>query len=314
MKITSMAGARVAVVGDVMLDRFIYGKVERISPEAPIPILAVEREVSMLGGAGNVARNLEALGARPDLLTVIGSDSVGDRVQSLAKDVSGAGQYILREPGRKTTVKERYIASGQQLLRVDRDPVEPIKDDRAKLLREAVYDSLAKVKALVISDYGKGTLNRRDAGAMISAAGQSGVPVIVDPKLMDWRAYENATVITPNAEELKRASGLAGNAGALQMMELHEIGAVLVTKGADGMTLVTRDRTLHFPAEAREVFDVSGAGDTVVAVVAAALAVGSSLESAARLANLAAGIVVGKLGTAVVSQSELLQAEEELMT
>jgi D-beta-D-heptose 7-phosphate kinase/D-beta-D-heptose 1-phosphate adenosyltransferase len=311
----ALVGVRVVVAGDVMLDRSLYGAVERISPEGPIPVLRVEREAAMLGGAGNVLRNLAALGAAVEFLAVVGDDAAGREVQALAREAAGAGCHLLVEAGRPTTIKERYIAAGQQLLRADRDPDGAIGADTAATLLAAATAALEGAGALVLSDYGKGTLQPETLGALIAAAAAAGCPVVVDPKGRDYGIYRGATLVTPNQRELHEATGrptaTEGDVllAARQVIDSCGIEAVLVTRGARGMTVLRggEGNHLQLPAAAREVFDVSGAGDTVVAAVAAALAAGVDFESAVRLANLAASIVVGKLGTAVASRSELLQ-------
>ncbi|MCH8999032.1 MAG: D-glycero-beta-D-manno-heptose-7-phosphate kinase, partial [Proteobacteria bacterium] len=316
-RLEALAGARVLVVGDVMLDRFVYGTVERISPEAPIPVLRIEREAAMLGGAGNVLRNLAALGVATDLVAVVGDDAAGREVQALALAETADGCRLLVHQGRPTTIKERYIAAGQQLLRTDREAAQPLAPETAGALVAAARAALADAGALVLSDYGKGVLDPATLGALIEAAGSAGCPVVVDPKGRDFGLYRGATLVTPNRHELEQASGLPTASdgevalAAQAIIDTCGIEAVLATRGPHGMTLVNgrgKGTHFHFPAAAREVFDVSGAGDTVTAVAAAALAAGLSLEDAARLANVAAGIVVGKLGTAVVRPEELLQA------
>ena len=315
--IEALAGVRVVVAGDVMLDRFLYGAVERISPEGPIPVLRVEREAAMLGGAGNVLRNLAALGAAVEFLAVVGDDAAGREVQALAQEAAGAGCHLLVEAGRPTTIKERYIAAGQQLLRVDRDPNDAIGAGTATALLAAATAALEGAGALVLSDYGKGVLEPETLAALIAAARAAGCPVVVDPKGRDYGIYRGATLVTPNRRELEEASGLPTSSdqevalAAQEIIDSCGIETVLATRGSDGLTLLAsggRGKHLHLPTEAREVFDVSGAGDTVAAAAAAALAAGLGLEEAARLANAAAGIVVGKLGTAVVRPEELLQA------
>jgi D-beta-D-heptose 7-phosphate kinase/D-beta-D-heptose 1-phosphate adenosyltransferase len=315
-QLETLAGVRVVVAGDVMLDRFLYGEVERISPEAPIPVLRIEREATMLGGAGNVLRNLVALGAAVEFLAVVGDDAAGREVQALARQAAGAGCRLSVEPGRATTIKERYIAAGQQLLRADRDPEGAIGAGTATALVAAATAALEGAGALVLSDYGKGVLEAETLAALIAAATAAGCPVVVDPKGRDYGIYRGATLVTPNQRELHEASGLPTSSdeevalAAQEIIDSCGIEAVLATRGSDGLTLLGpggKGKHLHLPTEAREVFDVSGAGDTVAAAVAAALAAGLGLEDAARLANVAAGIVVGKLGTAVTSRSELLQ-------
>jgi D-beta-D-heptose 7-phosphate kinase/D-beta-D-heptose 1-phosphate adenosyltransferase len=316
-RLEALAGARVLVVGDVMLDRFVYGAVERISPEGPIPVLRIEREAAMLGGAGNVLRNLAALGVAADLVAVVGDDAAGREVQGLALEEAGDGCRLLVHQDRPTTIKERYIAAGQQLLRTDREAAGPLSPETAGELVAAARAALAGAGALVLSDYGKGVIEPATLGALIEAAREAGCPVVVDPKGRDFGIYRGATLVTPNRHELEQASGLPTASdedvalAAQAIIDSCGIEAVLATRGPQGMTLVGAGgmgKHLRLPAAAREVFDVSGAGDTVAALAAAALAAGLSLEDAARLANVAAGIVVGKLGTAVAKPTEMLHA------
>ena len=316
-----LAGAPVLVVGDVMLDRFLYGAVERISPEGPIPILRLERELAMLGGAGNVVRNLTALGAKSSFVALVGDDQAGLEVQRLVAEATGGGGHLLLDRGRRSTIKERYIAGGQQLLRVDRETAPSLSETLAEAAVSAAISLMDEARVLVLSDYGKGLLDAETLPRLIALARARGLAVVVDPKGRDFARYRGATLITPNRRELAEASGLATEgdsavvAAALRVMELAGVESVLATRSEEGMTLVepagpgeSGPRVTHLPALAREVFDVSGAGDTVVATVAAALAAGLPRASAAELANAAAGIVVGKVGTAVASPSEILHA------
>jgi D-beta-D-heptose 7-phosphate kinase/D-beta-D-heptose 1-phosphate adenosyltransferase len=313
-----LAGAPVLVVGDVMLDRFLYGAVERISPEGPIPILRLERELAMLGGAGNVVRNLAALGAKPTFVALVGDDQAGLEVQRLVAEATGGGGHLLLDRGRRSTIKERYIAGGQQLLRVDRETAPSLSETLAEAALSAAAALIDEARVLVLSDYGKGLLDSKTLPRLIALARARGVQVVVDPKGRDFARYRGATLITPNRRELAEASGLptegdsAVVAAALRVMEQAGLESVLATRSEEGMTLVEAGdggaRATHLPALAREVFDVSGAGDTVVATVAAALAAGLPRPIAAELANAAAGIVVGKVGTAVASPSEILHA------
>ena len=317
--LATLTGSRVLVVGDVMLDRFVYGAVERVSPEAPIPVVRVVREQAMLGGAGNVLRNLTALGAHAGLLALVGDDAAGREVAALlAAERGDAAETLaapLVEPGRTTSIKERTIAGAQQLLRVDRESLhEPDAAVRERLLAAARAD-IAEAGALVLSDYGKGVLGQATLAALLAAAAEAGRPAVVDPKGRDYAHYRGARVVTPNRRELQEATGLpAGTdaeveAAARALIERCGLGAVLATRSEAGMTLVEDGAAaLHLPAKAREVYDVSGAGDTVVAVVGAALAAGIGLPAAAELANLVAGIVVGKVGTAVALPGEVLDA------
>ena len=323
-RLEALAEARVLVVGDVMLDRFVYGAVERISPEGPVPVLRIERETAMLGGAGNVLRNLAALGVGADFVAVVGDDAAGREVQALAADQAGGGCRLLVQQNRPTTIKERYIAAGQQLLRADRETDQPLAPGTARDLMDTAAAALAGAGALVLSDYGKGVLEPAALGTLIEAARSAGCPVVVDPKGRDYGIYRGATLVTPNRRELEDAAGLPTVSdkdvvlAAQEIIDTCGIEAVLATRGPSGMTLLdagARGKHLHLPVEAREVYDVSGAGDTVAAVVAAALAAGFALDDATRLANAAAGIVVGKLGTAVAGRDELrrsLQASNVL--
>ncbi len=313
--VQKLAGASVLVVGDVMLDRFFYGSVERISPEGPIPVLHVEREAAMLGGAGNVVRNLSALGARCQFLAVVGDDEAGDEIRMLLAEELEAVDLLLSERGRKTSIKERYVAGAQQLLRVDRESLEKLAGATRRKLIESAEAALGQAQAVILSDYGKGVLDPATLAALIAAAEERSLPLVVDPKGRDYGLYCGAGVVTPNRRELHEATGLPVRddreieAACRALQRDCGIEAVLATRSEQGMTLVAQDEgTVHLPALAREVFDVSGAGDTVAAVTGAALAAGIGLERAARLANLAAGIVVGKSGTAVAHPGELRDA------
>ena len=311
----ALAGADVLCLGDVILDRYVYGTVERVSPEAPIPVLRIVRERTMPGGAGNVVRNLAALGAHARFLSVIGADAAGREVAELLKAADRIESSLLVEEGRETSVKTRFVAGMQQLLRADRESVRPIAAASEKDLLARLAAELKKAGVVVLSDYGKGVLTDKVLGEAIKASAAAGRRVVVDPKGSDYACYRGADLVTPNRAELALASGMPVErdddivAAAQALIERCRFGAVLATRGADGMTLVTaRGQVDHLAAEAREVFDVSGAGDTVVATLAAALAVGLDLVDAARLANVAAGIVVGKAGTAVAYADEVFAA------
>ena len=312
--VESLTRSRVLCVGDVMLDHYVYGRVERVSPEAPIPVLRVEREQRSLGGAGNVLRNLHALDLQPCFVSVTGGDPAGREVGGLIAALGGIEAHVLTERERTTTVKTRYIASTQQMLRADREQVAPLKgalrDDFLRMVRQV----LPHQQVTIVSDYAKGVLAGGVAAEIIAAARAAGHAVIVDPKGIDYGAYRGATLIKPNRRELgdatKRPVGseaeIVAAAGAL--IAEHGFAAVLVSLSQDGMMLVEAAGDTHkLAAEAREVYDVSGAGDTVVAVLAAALGAGASFRDAARLANVAAGIVVGKVGTAAVHAKELVE-------
>ncbi len=309
-----LARTSVMVVGDVMLDRYVYGHVNRISPEAPIAVITVEREVAVPGGAGNVVRNLTALGAAVAFISVVGDDQAGSDLTGLIGGQPGVEPWLLVQGARATTVKTRYVSQGQQLLRSDREETGAIHVKIAERLMRIARDALAATSVAVLSDYDKGVLAADIPAQIIAAARSAGRRVVVDPKGVDYARYAGADVVTPNRRELGEATGLPVDdeasivAAAETLRSAHGFGAVLVTRAEDGMTLVAEGGVHHFPAEAPEVFDVSGAGDTVVATLAAGLAGGLELPMACRLANIAAGIVVGKVGTAVAREGDLLAA------
>lgn len=300
--------APVLVVGDVMLDRYWHGGTSRISPEAPVPVVRVDQIEDRPGGAANVALNIAALGAPAALVGVTGED---EAAASLLASLGAAGvdarfQRIATQP---TIVKLRVMSRHQQLLRMDFE--EPFETD-AEALAAEVEHLLSGVKVLVLSDYGKGALKNHQA--LIQAARRKGIPVLADPKGKDFGIYRGASLITPNLNEFETIVGRCTDEADLvakgaQLMRELDLGALLVTRGEHGMTLLRPDQpALHLPARAREVFDVTGAGDTVISTLAASLAAGEDLPQAVALANLAAGIVVGKLGTAAISAPELRRA------
>ena len=307
--------ARVLVVGDVMLDRFVSGAVERISPEAPIPVVRIQSETAMVGGAGNVARNVAALGAAASLVGLCGDDATGRALHDQIAALKGLEPHLVVERGRVTTEKTRFFGGSQQLLRADREVAANPGADAAKALLAAVDAGAKGAGAIVLSDYAKGVVSAAVIGRAIDQARRANAPVLVDPKGKDFRRYAGAAVLTPNASELAAATGMpmtsddAVVAAATAALTQADVRAIIATRGKDGMTVVERGHPpVHLRVRAREVFDVSGAGDTVVATLAAALATGATLVQAAELANVAAGIVVGKVGTAVASHTEVLEA------
>ena len=308
-----LAGVRIACIGDIMLDRFVHGRAERISPEAPIPVLRVKDEIAMPGGAGNVARNLVALGAETRLVAVVGEDVAGVELGALLAGLPLVETAVIGEAGRQTTIKTRYLAGAQQMLRADRETLAPPSPGVRALMLAAAERAVAESAVVVLSDYGKGALGAGTAEAILARAAAEGTPSVVDPKGRDYAIYRGASVVAPNRAELAEAVGGAVAKGeeaeaARALIARFGFAAVLATLGRDGMILVTDAEVLALPAEAREVFDVSGAGDTVVATLAAAMAAGAPLADAAALANVAAGLVVAKVGTAVVSREELAGA------
>jgi D-beta-D-heptose 7-phosphate kinase/D-beta-D-heptose 1-phosphate adenosyltransferase len=305
--------ARVLCVGDVILDHFHSGSVDRISPEAPIPVLKLENEVTMLGGAGNVVRNLTGLGAKVNFTTVIGKDNDGAEIKRLIREEGLADLPLTDDGARRTSVKTRYMADGQQILRTDHETTFGLNNNMEKKLIAVAVKAIHTCDAIVLSDYAKGVLTDNAITELIKAAKAESKVVIVDPKGVDYSRYRGADIITPNRRELFEATGMPTGSdedvslAAQFLIDTHSFGAVLATRSKDGMTLLRKDGSLsHLKAEAVEVFDVSGAGDTVVATLATALGAGANIEDAARLANIAAGIVVGKVGTAVVFTKDLL--------
>jgi D-glycero-beta-D-manno-heptose-7-phosphate kinase len=300
-----IAAARVLVVGDVMLDRYWFGDVNRISPEAPVPVVRVQRKEDRLGGAANVARNATALGAQAGLLCVVGHDEPGERIVELLGESKVKG-YMERDPDLPTTIKLRVLSRQQQLLRVDFEDAPNHEVLRA--CSERFTELLPQHDVVLMSDYAKGGLTH--VTEMIGEAKRAGKPVLVDPKGDEWDRYRGATLMTPNRAELREVVGSWKSEEDLldrvtKLRAQLDIGALLLTRSEEGMTLFTDNQVLHTSAEAREVYDVSGAGDTVIATVATMLGAGVPLVDSIVYANRAAGIVVGKLGTATVDYSEL---------
>jgi D-beta-D-heptose 7-phosphate kinase/D-beta-D-heptose 1-phosphate adenosyltransferase len=314
------SNARIAVLGDVMLDRFVTGEVSRISPEAPIPVIRVLHQTLTLGGAGNVASNIVRLGGHAALIGVVGDDEPAKAVEAAAMREPRLSGAFVREIGRRTVVKTRFAAQGQQLLRVDEESVRDIDCSSADQILTTLESELNRIQVLVCSDYAKGALTRSVLSRSISMARKSGVRVIVDPKAQDLSRYAGATIITPNAHEASMATAIACDddegvaEAARKIADLVGCNGVVVTRGGEGMTILSResgrDDVLHLATEARDVHDVSGAGDTVTAVLALASACDVPLQEAARLANIAAGIAVTKVGTCPVDAAELARVLE----
>jgi rfaE bifunctional protein kinase chain/domain len=305
MRVPRTDAARVLVVGDVMLDRYWYGDASRISPEAPVPVLLWQREEERLGGAANVARNCAALGAPTRLISVTGRDDAGERVAALLR-AEGVRASLRRDPSIRTTQKLRMVHRQQQLLRVDME-TPPSREVLASKLSD-YRKALPECDVVLLSDYGKGGLAH--VATMIREGRRAGKRVLVDPKGDDYSRYRGASVVTPNLKELEDVVGrwrderdLAARAQALRAK--LRLDALLLTRGEDGMTLYRPGRAVRIKGERREVADVTGAGDTVIAVLAVMLAAGESVESAARFANRAGGVKVTKFGTAVVTREEL---------
>ena len=303
-----LSTVRLLVVGDVMLDRYWFGDVSRISPEAPVPVVRIERREERLGGAANVARNAAALGAHTGLLGVAGADEAGDQMDALLKD-GGIHSYLKRDEAISTIIKLRVIGRQQQMVRIDFEdaPTENVLRDKLTQFKALLPD----YDVIVFSDYNKGALV--NVAEMIALARAAGKIVLVDPKGDDFTPYKGASILTPNRSELQRVVG--GWKTEEQLLEKaqklrEELGldALLLTRSEEGMSLFTANEVLHVHADAREVFDVSGAGDTVIATLATMLGTGAPLDEALVTANRAGGIVVGKLGTATVTRDELFSA------
>ena len=310
-----MAGARIAVLGDLMLDRFLWGSVTRISPEAPVPVVRLQSESATLGGAGNVARNLQALGAAVDLVGVLGRDPAGEQFRETLRKAGIDDAGILEAADRSTTVKTRIIAHHQQVVRIDRECADPLPPGAEADLCRRILDRLPGARAVLISDYDKGVVSSGVLARVLPAAASAGMVIAVDPKPPNYDHYKPVTVITPNAHEARmmaapRSKGEEGLREAGEAIRLHlGCAGVLLTQGEAGMTLFQASRSpLRIPTAARDVFDVTGAGDTVISTLTLALVAGATLEEAARLANAAAGCAVGKLGTAVVTPDEISKA------
>jgi rfaE bifunctional protein kinase chain/domain len=309
---------KLLVIGDIMLDRFIWGKVSRLSPEAPVPVVLVERESFLLGGAANVVHNVKALGGQVSVCGVVGDDEMGIRI---LKDLDRAGvgtRGVIIEPERQTTVKTRVIAHHQQVVRIDREAAEPLRASTVASVLKFVAEQMSRFDGVILSDYGKGLLTERLFRATIRKAKETKTLIMVDPKPKNIFFCKGATVITPNTAEAGAALGVSistpeslRKAGNALLKRLH-CQVLVITRGEEGMAIFEPHREPFFvPTVAREVYDVTGAGDTVIGTMALAMASGVHLKDAVRLANYAAGIVVGKMGTATVTPEELIRVINE---
>ena len=313
----AMRGRRILVLGDVMLDEFLWGKVARISPEAPVPVIEVIRESFHVGGAGNVARNVRSLGGGALLAGVVGRDRAAARVREELRAAGVEDGLVEASGGRPTTLKTRIIAHHQQVCRADRELTDDIEAPLELALLARVRAALRTSDAVIVSDYQKGVVTRRLMRAVVAAARRRRVPVLVDPKVRHFAFYRGASLVTPNQPEAEQATGLRirckADVAAVGAKLLRALGcdAALVTRGEQGMSLFERrKRPLHIETAAREVFDVTGAGDTVIATLALALTAGATLPEAAAIATQAAGVVVAKLGTATATPEEILAGLE----
>ena len=310
---------KVLAIGDIMLDRFVYGSVDRISPESPVPVLAIKREDNMLGGAGNALANLIGLGVEGLILSTIGDDADADSIKQKAEQIGAGVEGLITDPARPTIVKTRYLAGHQQLLRTDLEKSIALSEGIESQIIEKAKALIPQVNAIIISDYGKGLLTDKVIAAIIETAKAHKVPVIVDPKGKDYSKYQGVTAVTPNKKELTEAMrGLPVGTdeeiinAARQLIEECGIENVIATRSAEGMSVIQKSGAVsHFKSADIEVFDVSGAGDTVIATIAAALGTGLDIAEAGALGNLAGGIVVAKVGTAPIRAEELTAALED---
>jgi rfaE bifunctional protein kinase chain/domain len=314
--INRMKTSRVAVVGDIMLDRYLFGDTERLSPEAPVPVVTVREREAKLGGAANVAANVAAMGAKCLLVGAVGDDADGAAIRQELAVARLEDRHVLTVAGRPTTSKTRIIARSQQIVRIDDEVDTLVEGADLNRLIAAAREALADADALLLEDYNKGALPPALIMAVMEVAKRRGIPVVVDPKYRQFFEYSGATVFKPNRRELESALGAAvdlQNGNALpEVLSRLKVDNLLVTLGTDGMVLVTKDGTLtQIPSIARQIYDVSGAGDTVTAWLGTALAAGASVREAAQLANYAAGVEVGKPGVATVSPEEVLAVHEE---
>ncbi len=310
-------GLKVLIIGDVMLDEYIWGDVDRISPEAPVPVVDIHHRTWAPGGAANAAANIQSLGGKAMLCGVTGADYQGDKLRELLQDCQVGFDGLVSIQGRPTSTKTRIIARGQQMVRVDSESRKPLTRESEGPLVDFVESAIEQHDACILSDYNKGVLSERLSQFAIRAARNANKPVVVDPKGVDYKKYRNATVIKPNTSEVEEAIGrpveneedllLAGQ----KILDVVGQSALLVTRGAGGMTLFQHGHIeQHIPTMARTVYDVTGAGDTVVSALAMALASGADLLNGAHLANHAAGVVVGKVGTATVTLDDLKEGKD----
>lgn len=314
MTVASFKGRKILCIGDVMLDRYVYGSVDRISPEAPVPVLHASHEENRLGGSGTVIRNIASLGGEVVFISVIGNDNEGHKVTGLVGQIPNVMPYLITDNERITTVKIRHISGNHQVSRVDYETGLPVSDRIVEQIISYVKSNIDGCDAIALSDYGKGVLTRSLIADIVVLAGNR--PIIVDPKSYDFTMYSGTTVLTPNLPELFKAALFSPDVPenmkqskdvvALAKLLMRPVSSMLATRGKDGMTVIDRDGVdRHISSTAKEVYDVTGAGDTVVAVLSLGMAAGLSLYDAAYIANAAAGIVVGKVGTATVNPEEL---------
>lgn len=304
--------SRILVIGDIMLDQFIWGKVSRISPEAPVPIVGVERETTMLGGAANVVSNIVASGGNALLCGVVGDDFRGREIISKLENLGVAIDGIFVEDDRPTTMKTRIIAHAQQVVRYDRESMRPLRPETTRRILDLILKEREELSGIIVSDYGKGVISAQLMDGLKAVFSESNGPVAVDPNVKNFSLYRHVTVITPNHNEAGEIAGvdIGDEQGLMEtgkrLLDNGDFKALLITRGSDGMILFEQDGSItNIKSVARKVYDVTGAGDTVIAILTLGMAAGLDLKSSAHLSNLAAGIVVGEIGTSAAKANEL---------
>ncbi len=311
--VSRFAGKRIAVIGDLMVDRYVWGKVARVSPEAPVPVVEVENETDRLGGAANVANNIRSLGAEPYLLGVVGRDATGERLKQLAVDQGCSTDGLIVDDDRPTTIKTRVIAHSQHVVRIDREEKREVSEEVQRRMLAGLESIAGRIDGIILEDYNKGVIARGLIGRVTALAHERNLTITVDPKLNNFFAYKDVTVFKPNKKETEEALGrlLQSDedlrAAGEELLRRLNAQCVLLTRGEKGMTLFERDGSvLHVPTRARNVADVSGAGDTVIATLTLALVSGASIREGATLANHAAGVVCGEVGIVPIQPDPLL--------
>lgn len=306
---------KVLVFGDIMLDRYWWGSVERISPEAPVPVVRLDKTTLIAGGAANVAANVAGLGAKPFLVGVVGDDEEAGSFPEILQNSNISSEYLVKIKNRPTTVKTRVIAHSQQIVRLDNETNETLNKDEENLVWEMIETIINEITIIIVSDYAKGVLTEDLLSRLITTAREKNIRILVDPKGKNYHKYKGATLLTPNKKEAADACKLEENGNNLveiageQLISEIQTEAILITKGEEGMTLFEKDKNpLHLRALARDVYDVTGAGDTVIATLAVAIGAGTSLAKAAELANISAGLVVEQIGTTAIKFAELKEA------
>jgi len=318
-------GKNVLVVGDIMLDKYVWGNVERISPEAPVPVVEVIKETQTLGGCGNVANNITSVGGNVRIITIVGNDIYAEELKKMLKEKKVNTNGVFLDNSRPTTVKTRIIVHNQQVVRVDKESRHQLNPQLFEKIKSYVLDIKNSIDAILISDYGKGVITKSLLNFLIKLAKKLDIPITVDPKIEHFLEYKHVTVLTPNLNEATLGMRLHKKPQTEQ--EIYDLGrkilsklkpeAVVITRGPDGMTLfenvspLQKERIYHIPTRAKEVYDVTGAGDTVIAILTLCLAAGADFVSSCEISNFAAGIVVGKVGTATVTKEELIETIKE---